>query len=209
MMYQWNQEGLLMPDATTTNESSLCATVGFAQFDNIKPGKEKELRESWNKEGVLVSLVEPFMASDAGGSSFFIPTVSKYPEKAMQLWNLMFTDPEISNLFVNGIADKDYTYTDDSKSVVKSVENSTYDSLDWAWPNGRITPVYEGDDLDKWDQLTDFCDSARRSPALGFSFDSSKVVNELTACSNVIGKYEVGLRWGVLNPDEALPKFNE
>ena len=209
MMYQWNQEGLVMPDATTYNEANPCGTVGFADFDNVKPGKEKELREGWNKEGVVVSLVDPFMASDVGGSSFFIPTVSEHPEKAMQLWNLMFTDPEISNLFVNGIEGKNYTYTDDNRNVIKTVEGSTYDSIDWAWPNGRLTPVFEGDDLDKWDQLQKMCDEARRSPALGFSFDSSKVVNELTACSNVISKYEVGLRWGVLNPDEALPKFNE
>lgn len=209
MMYQWNQEGLVMPDATTFNEANPCATVGFADFENIKPGKEKELREGWNKEGVLISLVEPFMASDAGGSSFFIPTVSEHPEKAMQLWNLMYTDPEISNLFVNGIADKNYTYIDDSKKVIKTIEGNTYDSQDWAWPNGRITLVFEGDDLDKWDQLEKFCDEAHCSPALGFRFDSTNVVNEITACSNVISKYEVGLRWGVLNPNEALPKFNE
>ena len=209
MMYQWNQEGLIMPDATTYNEANPCGTVGFADFENIKPGKEKELRVGWKKEGVLISLVEPFMPSDAGGSSFFIPTVSEHPEKAMQLWNLMYTDPEISNLFVNGIVDKNYTYTDDNKNVITTVEGSTYEPLDFAWPNGRITPVFEGDDLDKWDQLEKFCDEAHRSPALGFSFDSTNVVNEITACSNVISKYEVGLRWGVLNPDEALPKFNE
>lgn len=209
MMYEWNQEGLIMPDAVTYNEANPCATVGFADFDNIKPGKEKELREGWNHEGVLVSMVEPFMSSDAGGSSFFIPTVSEHPEKAMQLWNLMFTDPEISNLFVNGIADKNYTYKDDSKNVIENIEGSTYDSLDWAWPNGRITPVFEGDDLDKWEQLEKFCDEAHRSPALGFRFDSTNVVNELTACSNVISKYDVGLRWGVLDPDEALPQFNK
>ena len=149
------------------------------------------------------------MTSDAGGDSFFIPSVCEHPEKAMQLWNLMFTDPEISNLFVNGIEGKNYTYTDDTKQVIQQVPESTYDVQAWAWPNARLTPVYEGDDLDKWEQAAAFNDSARRSPALGFRFDNSSVVNELTACSNVISKYEVGLRWGVLNPDEALPKFNE
>lgn len=209
MMYQWNQEGLILPDATTFNEANPCGTVGFASFDNVKPGKEKELREGWKREGVLIGLVEPFMASDGGGNSFFIPSVCEYPEKAMQLWNLMFTDPEISNLFVNGIVEKNYTYVDDSEKVIRPVEGSTYDSLDWAWPNGRITPVFEGDDLDKWEQLEKFCEEAHRSPAMGFRFDSSGVVNEMTACRNVISKYEVGLRWGVLDPKEALPKFNE
>lgn len=208
-MYAWNQEGLVMPDATTYNEANPCATVGFADYDNNKPTKESELRRDWKHEGKIINLVEPFMTSDAGGDSFFIPSVCEHPEKAMQLWNLMFTDPEISNLFVNGIEGKNYTYTDDTKQVIQQVPESTYDVQAWAWPNARLTPVYEGDDLDKWEQAAAFNDSARRSPALGFRFDNSSVVNELTACSNVISKYEVGLRWGVLNPDEALPKFNE
>ena len=45
--------------------------------------------------------------------------------------------------------------------------------------------------------------------ALGFKFDSSMVMNEITACNNVTAKYEVGLRWGQLDPAEALPKLNE
>ena len=43
MMYQWGQEGLLMPDATTTTENNLLSGNGFAQFENIKPGKEVEV----------------------------------------------------------------------------------------------------------------------------------------------------------------------
>ena len=209
MMYQWNQEGLVMPDATTYNESNACETIGFADFENIKPGKEKELRTGWKHEGLLVPMVDAFMVSDAGSSSFFIPEACQHPDKAMQLWNLMFTDPEISNLFVNGIEGVNYEYIDADRKVIREIEGSTYDALDWAWPNGRITPVYEGDDLDKWEQLAAFCDNAHKSAALGFRFDNTMVLNELTACSNVISKYEVGLRWGVLNPDEYLPKFNE
>ena len=207
MMYAWNQEGLIMPDATTYNEANPCATVGFADFENIKPGKEKELREGWKHDGVLIPMVEGFISSDAGGSSFFIPEVCEHPDKAMQLLNLMFTDPEISNLFVNGIEGRNYEYTDDSHQVIRSLPDNTYDSLDWAWPNGRLTPVFEGDDLDKWEQLATFCDEAHKSPALGFRFDNTMVLNELTACSNVISKYDVGLRWGVLNPEETLPQF--
>ena len=209
MMYQWNQEGLVMPDATTYNESNACETIGFADFENLKPGKDKEIRVGWKHEGLLVPTVDSFMVSDAGSSSFFIPSSCEHPEKAMQLWNLMFIDPEISNLFVNGIEGVNYEYVDADRKVIHEIEGNTYDALDWAWPNGRITPVYEGDDLDKWDQLAAFCDNAHKSVALGFRFDNTMVLNELTACSNVISKYEVGLRWGVLNPDDYLHIFNE
>lgn len=208
-MYQWNQEGLVMADATTSNESNLCASVGFSDYDNDSPAKLTQLRNDWGQEAVIIRTVEPYMSSNAGGSSFFIPSESKYPEKAMELWNLMYTDPEIATLFAYGIEGVNYTYADDKKEHVAFVEGSTYDLQDWAWPNSWITPVQDGDDVDKWDQLKSFCDNAAVSPALGFTFDSTMVMNEITACNNVIAKYEVGLRWGVLDPEEALPQFND
>lgn len=48
MVYQWGQEGLLMPDAATTTENNLLSGNSFAQFENIKPGKEVEV-EKGNK----------------------------------------------------------------------------------------------------------------------------------------------------------------
>ena len=208
-MYQWNQEGLVMPDATTSNEANLCASVGFADFENDNPTKVGALRNDWGHDAVVIRTVEPYMSSNAGGSSFFIPSESKYPEKAMQLWNLMYTDPEIATLFALGIEDVNYRYTDETKEKVELVEGSTYDYQDWAWPNSWITPVLSSDETDKWDQLKTFCDDAAVSPALGFTFDTTMVMNEITACNNVIAKYETGLRWGVLDPAEVLPKFNE
>lgn len=209
LMYQWNQEGLIMPDATTTNDSALCATVGFADWENNSPAKVSELRAGWGHDAVVIPLIEPYSHSGSGGDSFFIPTVSKYPEKAMQLWNLMYTDSKIATLLLYGIEGVNYEYTDDSKTYVRPTEGNTYDAIQWGWPNSRITPVFEGDEADKWQQVTDFDASSQASPALGFKFDTANVNNELTACGNVISKYDVGLRWGILNPAEALPQFNE
>lgn len=214
-MYQWNQEGLIMPDATTTTENNLLGSVGFADWENIKPGKKQEIEKNMGAEAVLVELNPALKKTGiSGSSSFFIPSACEYPEKAMQLWSLMFTDPEISNLFINGIEGKHYVYTDDSKTVIATPEGvsttgSGYASNDWAWPNCRITPVWEGCDPDQWKQLQEFSDTAIKSPALGFYFDPSTVMNETTACNNVVTKYDNGLRWGVLNPDEALPKMIE
>lgn len=214
MMYQWKQEGLLMPDATTTTENpkDLVKTTGFAVFENITPVKQQELASGkyWKDvEGVGIAVVEPFITSDAGGSSYFIPTVCKHPEKAMQLWNLMYTDKELADIISFGIEGRDFEYTDENRDVVRLIKNSTYGPILWTWPNQTIASAYEGVDKDIWNINKQFRDSASISPALGFKFDSSGVMNEITACNNVIAKYETGLRWGELNPDEALPKFNE
>ena len=214
-MYQWNQEGLLMPDATTTTTATkdLIGTVGYATFENITPSKRQELASGnyWGdgKKGVAVQVVDPFICSDAGGSSFFIPAVSEHKEKAMQLWNLLYTDKELCDILTYGIEGKDFEYTDDTHTVVRQLDNSTYDVFGWSWPNQSIAATLEGVDKDIWTQNKEFEAGAAVSPALGFKFDTSAVMNEITACNNVIAKYEPGLRWGELNPDETLPVFNK
>lgn len=68
--------------------------------------------------------------------------------------------------------------------------------------------MWEGDDADLWDQLQEFNNGGTLSPAFGFTWDSSSMLNEVTACNNVVSQYDTALRWGNLNPDETLEKFN-
>jgi putative aldouronate transport system substrate-binding protein len=213
MMYQWNQEGLIMPDATTTTENNLLSGNGFAMFENWKPGKELEVQKGNNREVYFMKVIEPYKYTDVpNGNSFMIPYSSKHPEKAMELWNLMFTDPEVSNLFINGIEGKHWVYTDDTKTFITTpegvdVNGSGYSSVDWSWPNQQLTPIWEGGVAGLWDKLNAFNQSGKASPAHGFSWNSNPVLNQVTACNNVIAAYHTALRWGAMDPAEALPKF--
>ncbi|MDD6283285.1 MAG: ABC transporter substrate-binding protein [Oribacterium sp.] len=214
-MYQWNQEGLVMPDATTTTENNLLSANGFAMYENWKPGKELENQKANGKEIVFMKLVKPYkMTTVSNGNSFMIPYSSKHPEKAMELWNLMYTDPEISNLFINGIEGKHWVYTDDTKTTITTPEGvdasaSGYSSLDWAWPNQQITPVWEGADPDLWEKLKEFNKSGHPSPAFGFNWDSTNVLNQVTACNNVVSTYDMALRWGTMDPETTIAQFNK
>jgi len=199
-----------MPDATTTTENNLLSGNGFAMYENWKPGKELENYKSNGKEVVFMRVVEPYKYTDvSNGNSFIIPYSSPHPEKAMELWNLMYTDPEVSNLFINGIEGKHWEYTDDSKTFITTPEGvdpnaSGYSSVDWAWPNQQLTPIWKGGEADLWEQLNK---SGVASPAHGFSWDSNPVLNQVTACNNVVSAYHTALRWGAMDPAENLPKF--
>lgn len=63
--------------------------------------------------------------------------------------------------------------------------------------------------MDLWTQLDEFNKSAHNSIAKGFTWDNVNVLNEVTACQNVVSKYANGLELGVLNPDETIPVFLE
>ena len=212
MMYQWNQEGLIMPDATTTTENNL-APMGFASFQNYKPGIAEELERGTKYPREMILITEPYKhTAVAQNNNFIIPHCSASPEKAMELWNLMYTDADVSTLFVDGIEGKHWVWTDDSKTFItfpEGLEGSTsgYPSCDWAMPNQQLTPVWEGYPADLWDQLKEFNQQGAISPAMGFAWDSSSLTNQVTACNNVVSQYDTALRWGTLNPDEAIPQF--
>lgn len=66
-----------------------------------------------------------------------------------------------------------------------------------------------GDDLDLWDQLSAFNESGHPSPAKGFLFDATPVINAYTACNNVKQKYVAGFQAGIFDVEETLEIFNK
>ena len=198
-----------MPDITTSTENNLLSTNGFAMIENWKPGKEYEVYKSTGKEVYFMKLFDTNMkyTGTSTGNSFVIPYSSPNPEKAMMLWDMMYTNADLSNLLINGIEGKHWVYTDDSKTFINTPEGvdpnaSGYSSVDWGWPNQQITPVWEGNDADLWDQLNEFNASGKPSPAMGFSWDATPVQNAVTAVNNVISQYNTALRWGTMDPAE-------
>ncbi len=61
---------------------------------------------------------------------------------------------------------------------------------------------------DIWEQMKAFNESAKVSPALGFSFDATPVKTEVAAATNVVNQYKVGLESGSLDP-ALIAEFNE
>lgn len=69
--------------------------------------------------------------------------------------------------------------------------------------------IWEGDSPDIWDETKALNESAIKSKAFGFTYDSTSVANELAALSNVKAKYAAALGSGTVDPEETLPKFIE
>lgn len=207
-MYQWNQEGLLLPDASTSTDNAPMKTVGFADFENLNPTKIADCENSWGHEFVSAQFVEPLKDTERTKGRWCIPAGCSDPEKAMELWNLMYTDKEVATLCAYGVEGVNYEWVEEG-SVFKIPEGvtDTYTTYDWAWPNMNILPVVEGADPGMRQALEDFNNSATSSTSLGFILDTSMIMNEITACNNVKQKYETPLQWGALNPEEAIPEF--
>lgn len=214
--YDWAQEGLVLPDAMNNTEdaySLIAAGKCFAYYTNTKPGIETEWERKAGVDMVVLELVSPFKSTSGVSNQWYIAHQSEDPAKAMQVLNEIYTNPEMSDLMINGLEGEHYL-KDAEVGVLTYPEgvdasNTTYSSVAWVWPNELISTPWEADGPDIWADTDAFNKSAKESIALGFTWDNSNVLNEVTACNNVKAKYENALNCGMLNPDEALPKFIE
>lgn len=217
LRYDWGQKGLIMPDASTTTESAnslIGSGKGFGRFTNTKPGIEQEIEKESGKDIAVIDLVDPYTTTTRVDIVWYVPHNSEQPERAVQVLNEMYTNPELANILINGIEGTHYQIVDEEKGVVNypdgvNASNTGYTSLPWAWPNEAISYVWEGNPEDLWDQTQKFNEEATVSPAKGFAWDNTPVQNQVTACANVIAKYGPALECGSLDPETTIPKFLE
>ena len=215
LRYDLAKKGLLMPDASTSTENAnslIGAGKGFGRFTNTKPGIEKEMEKEVGKEVVVLEMVKPYTTTTRVDIVWYVPHNSEKPERAVQVLNEIYTNPDLANLFINGLEGKHYEFVDKEKGIVNYPEgvnasNTGYTSLPWAWPNETISYIWEGLDSDIWDQIQEFNKDATVSPAKGFAWDNTEVQNEVTACANVVAKYGPALECGSLDPETTIPKF--
>lgn len=215
MMYSWAQEGLIMPDASTNTESSdilMKSGKGFGHFSHMKVGFDAESSNSIGTEIVSWVYKEPISNTTKISAGMCIGENTIDEERAMALIDLMYNDPDVSNLCINGIEGVHYVFVDKEKGIIdypegKDATTVGYSRQAWGWPNEQISYLRKGDSLTLWQDLNAFNQNAIQSPAKGFTFDNSKVLNEVTACQNVSEKYHRALIAGQLDPAVTIPKF--
>lgn len=214
-MHDFYQKGYIAEDFLTTNDQPhdlLRAHRAFAMSTGLKPGFDTQESQVVGEEVVSVPLTERYSTSTiVQTAQWCIPHNATEPEAAMKFLNLLFTDADLINLFDWGIEGKHYVKMDDGHITYPdgvTSENTGYSlGLGWIFGNQYLSHVWDGDDLDVYEQLKDFNESAMKSGAFGFVYDSSNVKTEVAAVSNILNEYRAGLEFGVLETKTALPEF--
>jgi putative aldouronate transport system substrate-binding protein len=213
--YDWAQRGLIMPDAAANTEpwaSMVNSGKAFGRFTNVKPGIDAEHKKNTGKEMVILPMTDAYSTTTRLDILWYVAHNSEKPERAVQVMNEIYTNPELQNILANGIEGKHYEYMNDAKTMVRYPEgvdgsNTGYPSYPWAWLNEMITPVWEGSEETLWKETEEYNQNAIISPAKGFGWNNEEVLNEVTACNNVRNKYANALECGSVDPAVALPQF--
>lgn len=219
-MHEWYEEGLIMADAVSNTENvgtMMGAGTAFGGFMNLKPYFNVQETTNYGTEIVVSEIIPAFSTtSNVSMATWAIASSTKYPEAAMKLLNMMYTDPTLENLMIYGIEGEHYVVLGDASNGQKIIgypegvdaTNTTYrPSGGWLWCNQFIGHVWTGNPADYWDVTREFNQTAIKSNAFGFTWDSNNVRNQVTACTNVMQKYHQALMCGAVDPDETLPKF--
>ncbi len=139
---------------------------------------------------------------------YVITSNSASPEASMKLLNLFYSNPEIENLLCYGVEGVHYKKTKDGH--ITHAQKEREDPFLWNsynMPNQYISHVWEGNDLDFWEQVKTKNESAGKGPKMGFNFDYSSVAAEYARVMDIYHDYRWILESGLDNPEEGGKKM--
>ena len=182
-MHKWYSDGLINPDAATTDQGPQWCVISSGQGF---PGAEV----SWASGRGADVYAEPFIGplystTSILGSVNAISAASKYKSEALKYLEFVNTDETMRNLLAYGIEGQDYTMN----------EQASYFTLYPVAPNAA----------DQWDKVEEWNETAESSVLLGFNFDRTNVETQIANCSLVMDRYKKELYTGTRDPQEAVP----
>ena len=223
-MREWYQEGIIYQDAATAdtqfNDFILTGKL-LGRFCRWKPGYDEQETAKYGVDLKTVKVLDEQIkqtitdSSQAQFLAWAIPTTSAHPENAMKFLNLLYSDEKLINLMAYGIEGEHYVVSDSEKGFItfpEGVDSKTdtfYTNMSFGIGNQFLGYLWEGNSEHLWSETKEFNDTAKPSPAMGFAFDDTNVVNEVTACNNVMSKYAISLEAGCVDPAVVLPEFQK
>jgi putative aldouronate transport system substrate-binding protein len=214
-MHNWFKAGYINKDAATSQliePNIVKADKAFSYFLNFHPAIMGQEERKIGKEMVFAELQPEHYATTSKVlvGLWGISQNSENPERAMMFLNLMYTDKDIVNLMLWGIEDKHYVkVSDTSIDYPAGLDSKTvgYFNEFWLMGNPFLSYTMKAEDPEIWNKTKAYNESAVKSKALGFAFNTEPVKNEITALSNVTQQYRKILETGTIDPAKKLPEF--
>lgn len=145
-----------------------------------------------------------------------------YPEKAMEILNLVNTDSKFATMMRFGIEGEHYTYDADGKMTFEGTKNA--DASNRAYYNWYMAPIgnlliveapesLAGPDGIMLTNMAKYNAECVVPAHMGFVFDTTPVTNELAACTNVVAEFKDDLANGKLSSEDevrdVVAEFND
>lgn len=210
VMNDWYNNGYTSKDIQTQTDSFTTLAQNDAAFSTL--GAYDFNSAIYNttligKEIGSIPMGEP-TAKTYTNVTYTIMSTSKHPEAAMKFLNLWFSDDEVATLIKYGIEGVHYQLNENGAGQYLDGQNMNTCTYHLGTSFNNAAGIrWETEDSNYVQSLLDSNNNSAKSSALGFKFDTTNVINEITQLDNVCSKYQAGLESGALNPEENLPLF--
>lgn len=220
LVREWYEDGLVMKDAATTTSmaAELMSSGNYFCYIAAYSYPEEDTAASLQPQcgaypiGAKIIGDAYLSTADLNALSWMIASTTDVPEAAMKFLELTYTDKDVINLLIYGIEGRDYVRNDDGTVSYPEGEDAStvpYTAQLSCGTLGNFFLMYptEGTNPDSLEWEKEQNETAKTSPAMGFTFDSDSVKTQYTAVKNVISQYLPGLICGSLDPDTEIDKF--
>lgn len=216
--YRWNQLGYISGDAMTDDNgasSRIKSGAYMAMMSQAKPAYQNQINGECGRDMTIFDVGDAFMGSSAVSAfPWCMNQATEDPIAAMQVLNLLYTDPVVANLACWGEEGVEYVVNSDTSinwaEGVNADNSEYYPNVLWLMPNQYAAHVWEGDPIDVGEQTAAFNDNCKvKSKALGFTWDNSDYVAEFTAMQNAYKEFGPQVVYGFVDPDTGLKQLND
>lgn len=217
-VYDWVKAGYVQPDFASY----------VTQTDQIALDRKSDDHMTY-RQGFTAPNVAAMAITDCGWEELPVPIIlskkyavtsgitqsltavgvnSDYPELAVQLYNLAYSDEWFFNTMLYGIEGVNYTKKSDTEVEINYESNYAAPLASFTIANQFNSWVeYGSAPADQWAQAKEFCSDATPSELFGFTFDSSAVQNEVANCSAIYAEYRYPLLCGAVDPEKTIPEM--
>lgn len=206
----WYKDGLIMQDILSNTESwktMITNKKAISCFDNYGVNGVSGM--------IRTVILEPWAVSNSYSALCYgINVNSKVKDAAWKAMEALYTDKEVAILLNNGIEGKHYNKNDDgtiSFPEGKSAADVGYGMADlyWITPYSALSYPLDTNGATFFEDLLVFNkETTIKSKAFGFSFDTSSVVDQYSACINVMDKYYKALLSGTVDVESTIAQAN-
>lgn len=220
MIRDWHEKGYTMKDAATTTSTSteLMSSGNYFGWVAAYSYPEEDTAASFEAQcggyKLAAKTLDKAYLSTGGTNaiSWMLAGNTKVPEAAMKFLELTYTDKDIANLIIWGIEGRDYVMTEDGHAAYPDGQDAstvpyTAQISCGVVGNQFIQYLPVGSSYESLDWELEQNQNADVSPAMGFSFDSSKYTTQYTAVRNVLSQYLPGIFCGSVDPSTEIPKM--
>jgi putative aldouronate transport system substrate-binding protein len=212
---RWQDLGLMNPDAATT-------TTGIA--DQFRAGKTwmvsgggapttlGQYTVSYGTDFYRWRATPPVVNTYQNTTALTcIPYSTADAERAMMVLNLFHSDPAIVNLFNSGLEGRHYVIDENGRFALPQGATSKADNgynygFETFFGNMFLNTLWNTDAADRYDELREYNQTARKSRIMGFYVDMSAITTEYAAVEAVRVQYAPILKAGVAPDVEATLK---